>query len=192
MVMEKGATQSTQLLGRGTWKAGSNMDVFTSAVSALHFGGHDWQETEPYVEGCDDCLHNWNEHKLNYCKNHDTKTHQPKSMGIPVHEGYFKGCKAFIQRNSGHRPTKANQMLPTEVRSIGAFCRNSGSLFHLSLYTILLMGTDLYWRKEEYRGMDETAIQLDMCTMRGPDLCSGIMLHLTKKITSSAGALHGE
>lgn len=177
------------LIGNGIWNNCTNLDQFSAALTAMHVGVG-WNE-ERYVEHCERCLENLSQEKF-HCDIHVPTCFQPRPTGNIVHSLYFKSCRASARTNSKHNVKRSNQLLPTEVKAVGRFCRQSGNLVYLMLYTVLLVGIELYLRREEFKMIDDVSVIWDSTFMAGENLINSLMLHLRKKISGSAQTRRSE
>jgi hypothetical protein len=171
------------LLGTGAWnKPATNLDGFTSALSAVHTG-LGWTIHTDYVPACHGCWKNYQK-KVFYCKTHtQLQQFQSWSTGTVIQSAYYKSTKAFILADAG-QPVKY-QLLPSEVRRIGEYCISSGSSFQVSIFICLLFAVDLFLHKEEFLWVDFDSFINNLMIMSDEYLIDGLVVKLKKKRTGS-------
>jgi hypothetical protein len=169
------------LMGTCNYKCvASNLDGFTSALSALHTG-LGFATTTGYFLGCKNCLANSQKEVPEYCcVQHDPGEYFPRTKGNVICSEYFKATKTFISLHSDHTVKRCGQLRPSEMRQIALHCINSGSKFKVSIFVCLLLAVELFLRKEEFRGVDFDSFANNMMMMSDEFVVEGLVLLLKK------------
>jgi hypothetical protein len=134
----------------GDWRSESTVGIFRSAMSKVH--SHYETTKGPYVEACSECgkLSKEAVCRGEGCIRHPGDPHYWRRGNVTKDEEFKKSVQDwqdYAEHNYEQRSSA--QLLPGEVRDIRIHLLSYNDLYHLMLWTIIILGIKMFLRVEE-------------------------------------------
>jgi hypothetical protein len=134
----------------GNWRSQSTVGIFRSAMSKIH--SHYETTKGPYIEACPECgkLSKEAVCKGEGCIQHPGDPHYWRRGNVTKDEEFKKSVQDwqdYAEHNYEQRSSA--QLLPGEVRDIRIHLLSYNDLYHLMLWTIIIVGIKMFLRVEE-------------------------------------------
>jgi hypothetical protein len=133
----------------GDWQGKSTVGIFRSAMSKLH---NSYETTKGgYIEACDDCrkINKDAVRKGEGCMRHPGDPHYWRRGNVTKDEEFKKSIQDWQDyAEQNYEARKSAQLLPGEVRDIRTHLLSFNDLYHLMLWTIIILGIKMFLHVE--------------------------------------------
>jgi hypothetical protein len=134
----------------GDWQGESTVGIFRSAMSKVH--SHYETTKGPYIEACSDCgkLSKEAVCKGEGCIRHPGDPHYWHQGNVTKDEEFKKSVQdwqEYAEHNYEQRCSA--QLLPGEVRDLRIHLLSFNDLYHIMLWTIIILGIKMFLRVKE-------------------------------------------
>jgi len=170
-------TNGSPILCLGIWEDPENSRTFASALWNVHEVAHG--RVGQYVDPCPDCRTRWIQNDGG-CESH-ANSPQPVRSGSVCTSTLMKNTIQWIHKRSSHKVIGSSQLLPSQVRQLGAHCVSGNNICDFSIFVLFLVAINLFLRKFEFSSLQESNLNLNMFVMTGEYIVNAMHLSVLGK-----------